>query len=305
MAWNKSNESGEAISRSLRGKSGLKRSGDRFPLRGVIVGSVVVLGAAGAWWGLSSAGGGGSNSSESSKPKLIKQVTPASAPQATAQPPPPPPRKKYKDMTRDEKLEFLRKEFGDNPPDGYKAELYFLKHPPKENIRPYGNSPVNAFKHHCERAIASALTMEPGAPMLMKPTFDARLDADFAQHAVDAIEIGDDDTDEVKALKQAVAETKKELIDRVKNGENPSDILNAHMDSMYELGKYKSQMSEMINEMRNDPSKSDDDIRDLVTAANKLLRDKGAQEFEMPNLFARQAKLQAMARREKQKETNE
>ena len=294
MGWNRQNEVGRVAPRPPHGK---------VLLFGLVAGSVVVLGAIGTWWFLSDSGCRGATRPTERKIGLIREVTPSAAP-TNAPAASVPARKKYKDMTREEKLAFLQREFGDNPPDNYKAEIYFLKHPPKENIRPYGDSPINAFKNRSERAIASALMMDPGAPMLLKPTFDASLDADFAQHAVDAIEIGEDDTDEVRALKQAVSDTKKELIARVKNGEKPSDILNAHMDSMYELGKYKSQMTELINEMRNDPSKSDDDVRDFVTAANQLLREKGAREFDMPNLFARQAKLRAMARKASKRKGN-
>ena len=46
MGWNRPSESGEAISRSLQ-----KRSGDRFPAKGLVAGAIVVLGAGiAAWW---------------------------------------------------------------------------------------------------------------------------------------------------------------------------------------------------------------------------------------------------------------
>lgn len=289
MGWNRPNESGDEISRSLQ-----KRSGDRLPAKGAIAGIIVVLGAGIAAWLMWPAEKRGEVAA-STKKELIHEVTPA-APKVSEEKP-----KTYKEMSNDEKLKYWQDRYGDNPPENIKPVIYFLKNPPQVAFRP-GRTKASVFKNRSEKIIASALMAEPGAPMLQKPVYDERFDGDFAAHALDAIEIDKDDPDDIKELKRAVIDTKKDMVERVKNGEKASDILNAHMDSLYELGKYKQQITELFGQFRNDPAHTDDDVRDFVTAANKLLKEKGAAEIAMPNLFARQAKLRALARRKEKKE---
>ena len=83
MAWNGSN-SGEAVSSPLHGGAGgsaLKRKGFRFPVKGAVAGTVVVLGAACAWFLLVDSGRHESERPDKkTEPGLIKEVQPAAAP---------------------------------------------------------------------------------------------------------------------------------------------------------------------------------------------------------------------------------
>lgn len=297
MAWNRSVNNQQT-------KAKLRRGGAPRPTMAVIVVAAVGVAAGIAAWLLWPCGVTRRDVESAKRDRRIREVTPAvvtnkaetAAPKVV---------RKYKDFSREEKLKYWQDRYGDNPPENLKAEIYFLKNPPVDRVKIDANTPTRVFKNRSEKIIASALMIEPGAPMVMKPVYGADFDADFAQHAIDSIDIDESDSEETRNLKKAVADTKNELIARVKAGETPSEIMNAHMESMYELGKYKSQMNQLLTELRNDPGKSDDDIRDFVTAANKLLREKGAKEIEMPNLFARQAKLRAAARKAKLKGAKE
>jgi len=132
--------------------------------------------------------------------------------------------------------------------------------------------------------------------------FNERFDEDFKASLDEKIEFTDEDTDEQKALKQAVIDTKAELAERMKNGESPSAAMNAFSDSMYELGQYRRMIQEELGKIKRDSSYSDQDVQDFVNAANKMLKDKGAQPISMPKMVFRHISLKKAAAKAAEKE---
>ena len=194
--------------------------------------------------------------------------------------------RKYADLTREEKLQYYKEKYGDNLPDNLKPIVYYLENPPVDNTKQTPGKQA-IFNNFCERKIASLLLVKPGAWMMRPPTYDARFDMDFAQHAVDSIDFSDKDTEEQRALKQAVIDTKKEFIARVKNGEKPSDIMNQAAQELYSLGQYKRNLEHEIKMAQKDASKSDQDIKDIVEAANVMLEKKGLPKLRQPSMLYR------------------
>ena len=198
-------------------------------------------------------------------------------------------------MTNEERLKWFERKYGTNVPENLKSEIYFLKNPPKLKIQPKARR-EDIFKHQSERSIASIVLLKPGAFLIQRSVYDDSFDIDFKKALEEPTLFSKDDTPEQRELKEAVNEVKAELAERMRNGEKPSEILTECMNTAYELGKYTRDIEELLYEIEDDPTKSNQDVEDFVNAANKLLRDKGAAELPMPTLFRRQARLKVLAR---------
>ena len=285
MGWNRSDGAAKPC------KGGGKRPA---AWRGLIAALVVVAGAGVAAWLML----GRSNppreaaTDEARKPGRIAEAKPSMA----ATPPAAKPKAEKKVLTREEKLARIRARYGDNIPENLKATVYFLENPPAQTYEP-AKTKSDIFKHPSERVIASMLRIEPGDFILQKRTLDENFDRDLAAAMEEPIEFSDADTEEERSLKQAVIETKSELAKRAAAGEKPSDILNDVTDNLYDLGRYKRELQMQISKYRLDANYSDQDVADFVTAANEMLRRKGASELPMPNFLLRQVSLKMAAKR--------
>lgn len=243
------------------------------------------------------------NHEELEKPRdKIKEVTPAIVTNAVKEATPP--RKRYKDLSREEKLQRIREKYGDNIPDNLKGEVYFLKNPPQETYHP-AKSQSDIFKYRSERIIASLLRIEPGDFILQRRNYDEKFNHDFLASLQETIQIEDSDTEEQRALKTAVIDTKAEIVERMKDGSKPSDLLNEAADNLYDLGRYKRDLQEQLTRFKLDSSYTDQDIEDFVTAANQMLKSKGASEIPMPRFFMRRVSLKLAARRAAEKAIKE
>ena len=293
MAWNRSSENGEAVSRPLQ-----KRKGFRFSVKGATAGALVVLGAAiAAWWLWPE--WEAQQDAASTKKELIREVTPATAPKVAEKPE----KKPFKELSREEQLKYYRDKYGDDIPENLKNVVYFLEHPPQREFK-MPKSKYAIFRHPSERSIAGLASMEPGRWMMRAPKYDERFDRDFLEAVLDPIIISDDDTDEDRKLKQIVIDSKKELIDRIKQGERASDIMNETAQQLYKLGQFKRDLESEIRKVKNDATASDDDYKIAVEAANKLLESKGLPPMRMPSLMMRHVSLSRNALKANKKNQN-
>ena len=211
---------------------------------------------------------------------------------------------KLKPKTREERLSWFEKRYGTNIPENLKSTVYFLKNPPQQTFRPKSRR-EDVFKHHSEKTLAAILLHTPGTFMIQRSVYDDRFDRDFIKSLEEPIISEDSDDEETKELKNAVNEVKAEMAERMRAGEKPSDIINEIMNTAYELGKYSRNVEDMVREIVDDPTKTDEDVEEFVNAANKLLKEKGAKEMEMPNLFRRQIRLKMLARKASQQDSTQ
>lgn len=298
MSWNGSNGKAETKDGSVKKKlSASSVGGSKGMKHGIIAGLIVVaLGGAAVWLMTGNGNENDEAAANDKKPKKIAEATPHIVTNEPAEVVEKPKKKRYVEMTDDEKLQHIRDKYGDNIPESLKSTVYFLEHPVKQSFKETPPS-YKIFKHMSENDIASLLVVEPGDFFLRKPFYDENFDRDFKKSLEEKIEFSDDDTEEQRELKQAVMETKKDFAERMKAGESPSDIMNAAVDQMYELGVYKEQLQGLLNEYHADETFSDKDIEDFITAANEMLQKRGASPLQMPNFTMRQAKLRAIARK--------
>ena len=293
MAWNRPSED----------KARARISGEQrnVHLKGLLAGAAVVIGAAVAWWlFLSDSVGRGvtrpvaPKSDKRQIPSVQRHATGTNAPAQVVDEQP-----KKKTL-----LEKIRARYGDNIPENLKMTVYYLEHPAKYKFKP---SPTRGsiFQHTSEQMIADIALVEPGTMFVIQPEFDSSFDRDFVNAMLDKIDIYDTDTEEQRALKEEVAATKAEIAKMCREqGCQPSVILNQHAKTLYELGNYRRNLENELNEMHDKAEYSDSDIADFYAAANKMLKEKGLPEMVSPDLTKRSIRLARLERR-KQKEARE
>ena len=251
-----------------------------------------------------------SNSSDDAGPK-IKQINPESSTPVAPKVYNKPQSNESQEVQltkRERDLKQIRDLYGDDIPENLKPVVYFLEHPPKQVFKVKSN--LSYFRHPSERKIAGVAFAEPGSYFVVKPEFDEAFNKDFINALVDKIEISEDDSDEVKAGKSAMTELKKEIADICrKEGKTPSEVMNEHASSMFELGRYQRDLEKEIERIQTNPDYTDADVEDFCKAANELLGSKGLPPMPFPDLTRRiihiqRAQRQAEKRAEREKERN-
>ena len=142
------------------------------------------------------------------------------------------------------------------------------------------------FEHWSENRIASYLTMEPGQGLVGTPVFDDTLESDFLKSCEEPIIVNKDDSEYNAALKRQMIETKIEIRQRMADGEKLGDILLETHKEMQKLAAVKSEIEQLVHESLKE-AKSEADIDDLMTAANKMLEDKGVAPISLNPVIKR------------------
>ena len=168
-----------------------------------------------------------------------------------------------------------------------------FKNPTRISTR--GN--MHEFKHPVENEIAVLIMAQPGEMLVGEPDY-SNMKQDFVNALIDKIEIDEDDSEMDRELKQNVEELKKELAERVKNGEDLVEILKEARRELRMSADYKQNLNDVILEQLYDPSISDDELARTMQAANKMLEAKGIEPIaETRFLKVRKRMLRAQERR--------
>ena len=265
MGWNGSGQKGAA---PVQPKVTAKKPS---PIRGLIAGGVVVVLAVAAYFAFFS---------ESDKPQTeksdkgrgrIKAVTPAAAPKTNTvaevkKPVDPKEDYDHTTMYRDERG-ILRYNSGCRAPD------------PTRKARVIDMGKLTApspFKNVSDRAIASILTLRPGQLSLATWNFyDPEFEEAFKKSLSESEPIGPDDSESLKETKKVLWEAKCEIAKRLEKGEVLGDILSAARQELRDLHDYKFSLEKEVNAMVEKGGMEEQDVRDIIAAANKMLADKG------------------------------
>lgn len=94
--------------------------------------------------------------------------------------------------------------------------------------------PKPIFDNPSDQVLALAIGTKPGDAMPPLPDLTG-IDEDFAKSLLTPIVINADDTDEVKAMKEAVAETRAYIAEEVKKGRSVMEVLMEHQAEMERL----------------------------------------------------------------------
>lgn len=162
------------------------------------------------------------------------------------------------------------------------------------------------FDEPSDQNIASLMMIEPGDSLLggSEDYYDD-FNTTFLESLKTPIIITKDDTEEVKELKQAVIDARKELKDRLDAGEDLTKVMRESREQMRELGLYRDEIEEQVKNIIADKGDlTKQDLKDLVGAANKMLEDRGAKPIEINAAFAHQIR-RARMREMEQNESKE
>ena len=168
---------------------------------------------------------------------------------------------------------------------------------------------VKTFKCSANRMIAFMLTTTPGEGMVG----DARdyfrnFNRSFEKSKSVPIEILPTDTPEQRELKLSVIDVRKELEARQKAGEDLETVMINTFDEFQRLALYRSEIEKQITDvLKKHNDFTEDDMNDLLGAANQMLADRGCDAIKMPALMRRMVRIsrakQAAAAAEQQQTT--
>ena len=245
-------------------------------LKGLFAGAIVVLGAAIAVWILWPKGVTRQDSA-STKRGLIKEVKPSLSSNELAR-----------------AAERLK-------PQGVDTNSIKWKHSvavTNGTLVTYPNDPTTVriltrpemklpFKDFPDNEIASILSIKPGDTAIIVP-LPRNFDQLFANSLTTKIVIEPDDPPEVAEMKRQVLETRKLLVEAVKNGESPRKILTEERKNLHRLMTIRDNYQRILNDQIREGA-SPADLQDTVQAANQLLKKEGV---ENPIRLPRKIRLQ-------------
>ena len=273
-------------------------------LKGAIAGIIVVAVAVCAWFYLSQKRETAQPNAETRKPTKVEAVTPAPvAPPKVEQSKPEPVQ-----IVTNRHGKVVQKKKPETYVDAAGVERYVkgngrvpLEHPEKYLVKSvvYPNAYPD-FKHDSENEIANLLTIESGGMIFGDREYDKRFEHDFVQALMEPVEINEDDSEEDRRIKENVEAAKREIAERIKQGENLGDILTAEREEIRRLAQYKQQMEEIFHEQISAGDiKTEQDLDDFCKAVNTMLESKGIEPFKISGLMRRRLGLD----REKRKST--
>ena len=142
-------------------------------------------------------------------------------------------------------------------------------------------TPRRIFKYDSEVAIDTLMNMDVGYKSLM--ILPANMDQDFMNSLSAKIEISPDDSeDEIRRKKQMI-ETKKELAQRVANGEKVSQIAAETLAYYNKIADIRDNLQQEIIEMENNGA-AGDELEDAYEAANIMLKEYDALPLHSPKV---------------------
>ena len=143
------------------------------------------------------------------------------------------------------------------------------------------------FKHESENKIAALITMEPGRPVFGTQIYNEKFVDDFMKSCESPIVIEDSDDEYARRLKQDMIETKIELRERMREGENICDIMSDTRKELQRLGMVKKNIERMMVDELKTSAKDAYDVDDLVDAANALLEAQGIAPLKLNPVLKR------------------
>lgn len=158
------------------------------------------------------------------------------------------------------------------------------------------NDPIaRLFPEPSDQLIAGLLTIEPGDSLVGESEdFFADFEDQFKASLKTLIPYDKDDDQYTKELKIAVNMSRDELKAALERGENLRELMTTTREQFKELGLYRDEVNQLVEDSLKDGDFSAKDYEDLVAAANKMLDDRGIKPLELPKLFHHYAIIQGL-----------
>lgn len=137
-----------------------------------------------------------------------------------------------------------------------------------------------AFSNSAENIIGGLLSSKPGERFL-PVELGQDFDDDFVESLKTPITIGEDDTDDMVILKNAVIKAKSQIEAGMAKGQKPSEVITAMRDEMNKIADWRDLMQEDFNKIKE--TGTADDIETYLREANQLLDEFGADHLNLPD----------------------
>ena len=136
--------------------------------------------------------------------------------------------------------------------------------------------PAAIFDHATDNEFAVILTLQPGEMLVGGPLRHGNNYKEaFLESIKTPIIVHEDDPEDVKALKRAVIETRLEMKKALDDGEDIGKIVEEAYVEAQKLSMYKDALRAEINRAAQEEEMTDEDLDDLISAANLMLESKG------------------------------
>ena len=281
MAWNRNSE-GQPSPRPRRAGG----RGSELPSALLVLLAAVVLLALGgaAWWALRGGDAAKPNALDSRRSGLIDEATPAAAAKADM-----PEAGPAGSALGEERMWY------DADTNSAAYKIYHHRGPIVTNSFAVQTQSLAArtFRNTSDKIIGQLLSVKPGAALFGDVKYDQRFVRRFLESLKTPIVVDSGDSEQVKVLKEAVIEARKELKEAYDRGEDVAQIMTETRRELKELGAYRAELQRQVNDIiRKDARRfSAQDMEDCLNAANKMLSDRGCQPLVMPGLMRHRLKV--------------
>ena len=140
--------------------------------------------------------------------------------------------------------------------------------------------PKRVFENASDQLIAMAIHgANSGVGMPPLPMTDS-LEADFKKSLASAIQILDDDHDEVKLIKMEVMAVRDVLKERIAQGMTVRQALEEHQDEVNNIASYNKEALNMLREIRE--KDGPEAANEFLKTVNEKLKEMGVKEIPPP-----------------------
>ncbi len=252
-----------------------RRGGISGTIKGVIAAVVVVVSTAVAWFVVSPAHEEEKSSERRGKPRLISETIPVSAGHLEEvvdaqgrESTPMPPQRPHE--VRDGMLMLS---------NGELLPTNKLRKVSVEDRKPRFQYAI--FDHSTDNELAAILMLRPGQALVGGPIRHSDYKADFLKAIETPIVVHKDDPEDVRDVKRAVIEARMMLKEAIDAGEDPADIIREAYEEAQKLALYKDDIRREVMNMAKDGDYTDQEVDDLIEAANKMLESKGIEPMNL------------------------
>lgn len=284
MAWNRS-DTGKTIE-----KSDIAQKSPSY-LKGLLASVVVMGGAALAFFLLTN--GNEKKIPQQQETPEPKKILPTAVPATNVV-------KKTVEAPKEQKLkpgerrhvEWKRPENWDQLTRAQKTRIQ----PVGRVIKPIGWDDRKLFTEMSDKKIERLMRIKPGELVLGTVKYDQRFVKQFLDSLKTPIEFTEEDTEADRAMKQAVIDTRADLKAAYDRGEDIAEIMNATEKEAHRLAAYKLNLRKEIVEYKKSGEHSDQDVKDYIDAANKILSDNGMEPLRMGKIWYHKAQYDAQVK---------
>ncbi len=282
MAWNRSKES---LPAATQRKASARRSLVR---RAAVVGLVIVAGALGCFL-LFDKGDVQPPSEETTPPKETHNSAKTSPGANIATNRAPVVKEKEPKLKPGEKR-YVQWKRPDNWDRLTRAEKTRIQ-PVGRVVKPIGWDERKLFTKPSDQKVERLLRVTPGQLVLGTMKYDQRFVNQFLDSLKEPIEFADEDSEEDRAMKQAVIDVRADLKAAYDRGENIAEIMSAAEKEAHELAAYKLDLRQLLVDYKQSGEHSDQEVKDYIKAADKMLVDRGMEPLRLGEIWYHKAKF--------------